>query len=85
MEYPSNALAMMDAWIAQASEDDLAAMGLLPGDDAAYAAEVFGTDAYTMENTVVSSAGCVESFVTEEAASTLAAAGAALLAVALLN
>ena len=84
MEYPSNALAMMDAWIAQASEDDLAAMGLLPGDDAAYAAEVFGTDAYTMENIIMSGSVCNDD-AAEESAAALAAASVSLLAIALLN
>ena len=84
MMYPVSALESLDAWILQASEEELAAMGLFPGDDAAYAAEAMGTDAYTMENIIISGVQCNDG-VEEEGAATLAAAGATLLAVALLN
>ena len=51
---PSNSLAMWDAWILQASDEELAMLGLYPGDDATYMAEVMGSDAYTWENVIVS-------------------------------
>ena len=83
MEFPTNALVMLDAWMVQASEEELAGMGAFPGDDATYMAEVWGSDAYTLENIVISGAACVDA--TEEAATALVAASATLLAVALLN
>ena len=82
MEQPTNGLAVMDAWIAQASEDELAAWGLFPGDDATYAAELQGSDAYTLENIVVSGFACVD---TTTGAATLVAASAIFFAAALLN
>ena len=83
MEFPTNMLAMTDAWIAQASEEELAAWGLFPGDDATFMAESAGSDAYTFENVIFSGAACVDA--AEEAATALVAASATLLAVALLN
>ena len=73
----------MEAWLAQASEEELAEAGLFPGDDASVAADVWETDLYTMENIIVSSANCVAE--AEEAATALVAASATLLAAALLN
>ena len=83
MEFPTTGLAMLDAWMAQATEEELAALGAFPGDDATYMAESWGSDAYTLENIVISSAACVDA--AEEAATALVAASATLLAVALLN
>ena len=84
MEFPTNFLAATEAWIAQATEEELAAMGLFPGDDATYAAEAAGSDAYSWESVVISSSACVDD-AAEDAAATLMAASAAVLAVALLN
>ena len=84
MEFPTNGLAIWDAAIADASEEMLAEMGLLPGDDAAYWFETIGSDAYTHEMAVVSGYSCNEGDA-EEAATALVAASATLLAVALLN
>ena len=81
---PSNSLAMWDAWILQASDEELAMLGLYPGDDATYMAEVMGSDAYTWENVIVSQVYCLDEEM-EEAATSLVAASAAILAVALLN
>ena len=83
MEYPSNSLNMMDAWMLVVSEEELAALGLYPGDDATYAAELWGLDAYTLENVIVSSASCMDAV--EESAASLIAASTTLLAIALLN
>ena len=84
MEYPTNSLAIWNTVIAGASEEMLAEMGLLPGDDAAYWFETIGSDAYTHEMAVVSGYSCNEGDA-EEAATALVAASATLLAVALLN
>ena len=83
VEFPTNALVMMNAWINTATEEELAEAGLFPGDDATFMAESQGSDGYTLENVVISSASCQEA--AEEAATALVAASASLLAVALLN
>ena len=83
MEFPVSALAVLDAWIAQASEEVLAEEGLVAGDDATYYIEAMGGDIYTWENVIISSAACLDDV--EEAATALVAASASLLAVALLN
>ena len=84
MEYPKSGYEIMNAYLAQASEEELAAIGLFPGDDANVVAEQYGSDAYTLENVISSSAYCLDD-ATEEAATALVAASASLLAVALLN
>merc|ERR1719281_418573 len=81
-EYPMTGMDMLNQWIASASEEELAEIGLFPGDDAIYLVEAMGSDEYTMTEVVISSANCVDA--AEDAAVALTA-GATLLAVALLQ
>jgi hypothetical protein len=79
---PTNAYIFTNEWLAHADEEELATWGLFPGDDALSVSEIWNTDVYTMENTIISSIACIDDV--KEAASTLVATLATLLAVALL-
>ena len=84
MEKPTNYYNFIDAWLTTLSEEELAAMDLLPGDDVSVAIDIWGSDVYTFENVIISAANCIDA-TEEEAATTLVAASATLLAIALLN
>ena len=84
IDYPSTGYEVINVFLANASEEELASIGLFPGDDADFLAEQKGTDVYTLENVMISSAYCLDD-VKEAAATTLVTASATLLAVAFLN